>query len=306
MSSPFFAGIDGGGTKTAIVVVDAGGEVIIRKTTTTSNAAVVGHERAGNTLHDLLQSAAAEAGHDLPFTAAWFGLSGSDRPEDHRLLRPRIEDLAESITMTNDAELALGALPDRVGVAVVAGTGSICFGQNVAGERERAGGWGHIFSDEGSGYGVAVEALRAFAAERDGTGPATSLTPRLTDYWKIEDPFTIINRVYDTETTKGDIARMSRLVVEEAAAGDAVARTILEQGAGHLASFAAAVAHRLGIGPELDIACVGGMLVGVEPYRERMLHLLRERWIIADVSLVEEPALAAAQALAREYRESHS
>lgn len=306
MNTPMFAGIDGGGTKTAIVVVDEDGSVVLRKTTTTSNAAVIGHERAGNTLHDLLRSAAEESGSDLPFTAAWFGLSGSDRPEDHRLLRPRVEDLATSITMTNDAELALGGLPNRVGVAIVAGTGSICFGQNAAGERERAGGWGHIFSDEGSGYGLAVDALRAFTAERDGTGPETLLTPRLKEYWKIEDPFSIITRVYDEETTKGDIARMSRIVVDEATSGDDVARSIIERGAENLASYVTAVAKRLDLGPELDIACVGGMLVHVEPYRERLLHLLREHWIVADVSLIEEPALAAAQALASEYRENPS
>jgi N-acetylglucosamine kinase-like BadF-type ATPase len=210
------------------------------------------------------------------------------------------------MTMTNDAELALGGLPNRVGVAMVAGTGSICFGQNAAGKQARAGGWGHIFSDEGSGYGIAVDALRAFAAEHDGIGPETTLTQRLIEHWKIEDPFTIINRVYDSKTTKGDIASMSRIVVEEAAEGDEVSRRILEQGAESLAGFAAAVAKRLELGPELDIACVGGMLVQVEPYRERVLHLLREHWIIPDVSLIEEPALAAAQALAQDYRENPS
>jgi hypothetical protein len=66
------------------------------------------------------------------------------------------------------------------------------------------------------------------------------------------------------------------------------------------------VAKRLELGPELDIACVGGMLVQVEPYRERVLHLLREHWIIPDVSLIDEPALAAAQALAQDYRENPS
>src|SRR5699024_6898744 len=263
MNTPLFAGIDGGGTKTAIVVVDIDGNVVARRTTTTSNSAVIGHERAGNTLHELLESTAAECGHDLPFAAAWFGLSGSDRPEDHRLLRPRVEDLAQSVTMTNDAELALGGLPDRIGVAIVAGTGSICFGQNAAGGRERAGGWGHIFSDEGSGYGIAVDALRAFAAARDGAGPETSLTSRMMDYWDIEDPFTIITRIYDQETTKGDIASMARLVVDAAEAGDEVAREILERGARSLVSFAAAVARRLELGPELAIACVGGMLGSV-------------------------------------------
>jgi N-acetylglucosamine kinase-like BadF-type ATPase len=306
MKGPLFAGIDGGGTKTAIVVVDADGNVVTRGTTTTSNSAVIGHEQAANVLRTLLESTAADCDFELPFTSAWFGLSGSDRPEDHRQLRPRLEGLAETMTMTNDAELALGGLPNRVGVAMVAGTGSICFGQNAAGKQARAGGWGHIFSDEGSGYGIAVDALRAFAAEHDGIGPETTLTQRLIEHWKIEDPFTIINRVYDPKTTKGDIASMSRIVVEEAAEGDEVSRRILEQGAESLAGFAAAVAKRLELGPELDIACVGGMLVQVEPYRERVLHLLREHWIIPDVSLIEEPALAAAQALAQDYRENPS
>jgi N-acetylglucosamine kinase-like BadF-type ATPase len=99
---------------------------------------------------------------------------------------------------------------------------------------------------------------------------------------------------------------MSTIVVEEAAKGDEVSRAILEQGAESLAAFAGAVAKRLDLGPELDIACVGGMLVKVEPYRERVLHLLREHWIIPEVSLIEEPALAAAQALAQDYRENAS
>lgn len=306
MNGPLFAGIDGGGTKTAIVIVDAEGDVVTRATTTTSNSAVIGHEQAARTLRALLESTAEACGQRLPFTAAWFGLSGSDRPEDHRELLPRLEGLATTITMTNDAELAMGALPERTGLVIVAGTGSICFGMNAAGTRARAGGWGHIFSDEGSGYGIAVDALRAFAAERDARGPSTTLTPRLMEHWNISDPFSIINRIYDTGTTKGDIAKISRIVVDEAADGDEVSREIMERGAESLASLASAVAQRLDLGPELDMACVGGMLVQVEPYRERVLHLLREHWIVPDVSLVEEPALAAAQSLAHTYREQAS
>lgn len=306
MNGPLFAGIDGGGTKTDIVIVDADGHVVTRATTTTSNSAVIGHEQAARTLRTLLESTAASCGRELPFSAAWFGLSGSDRPEDHRKLLPRLDGLAATITMTNDAELAMGALPDRTGLVIVAGTGSICFGMSAAGTRARAGGWGHLFSDEGSGYGIAIDALRAFAAERDARGPSTTLTPRLMEHWGIQDPFTIINRIYDSKTTKGEIAKISRIVVEEAASNDEVSREIMEKGAESLVSLASAVAQRLALGPELDIACVGGMLVQVEPYRDRVLHLLREHWIIPDVSLVEEPALSAAQSLAYDYRENAS
>lgn len=306
MTVPLFAGIDGGGTKTAIVVADAEGIPVFRGQTSTSNAAVIGHERAAETLHRLMLSAASACNTDLPFTAAWFGLSGSDRPEDHRILRPRLADTATEIMMTNDAELALGGLPGRVGVAIVAGTGSICFGQNSEGMHARAGGWGHIFSDEGSGYGIAVQALRAFAAQHDGLGPETSLTSRLTEHWEIEDPFSIITHVYHPETTKGDIALLSKIVVEEAAKGDTVSLQIMEQGAECLAAYGTSVARRLDLGPALALVFVGGMLVPVKPYRERVLHLLREHWVIPEVTLVEDPALSAAQSLAQTYRSAAS
>jgi glucosamine kinase len=144
--------------------------------------------------------------------------------------------------------------------------------------------------------------LRAFAAERDGRGPQTSLTPRLLDHWRIDDPFSVINRVYDPATTKGDIAGLSDIVVEEAASGDDVAVGILDDAASELASLGAAVARRLTLGPEIAVAFVGGLLVHVEPYRERVVQHLAKEWTISGVTLVDDPALTAAQALARNYQ----
>jgi N-acetylglucosamine kinase-like BadF-type ATPase len=302
VGTPLFAGVDGGGTKTAMVVVDADGNEIARATSTTSNAAVIGHDRAAATLRELIQSTAASCGATLPFQSIWCGLSGSDRPEDHRRLRPQLEDLAEELQMTNDAELAIGGLPDRVGVAMVSGTGSIAFGRNGEGQRARAGGWGHIFSDEGSGYDLARKALRAFSAETDGYGPATSLTERLMGYYELTDPFSIITRVYDPATTKGDIAALSRLVVEEAAAGDEVAQEIIRSSATDLACFGRAVAKRLGLGPELSLALVGGMLTNVAPFRDQVIAELSNDWTIASVELVVDPALTAARSLAMAWK----
>jgi glucosamine kinase len=302
VSTPLFAGVDGGGTKTAIVVVDADGNEIARDITTTSNSAVIGHERAAATLRELIQSVATRAGATLPFQAIWCGLSGSDRPEDHRRLRPHLEDLAVDLQMTNDAELAIGGLPNRVGIAIVSGTGSIAFGRNASRTRARAGGWGHIFGDQGSGYDVARRALAAFAAEADGYGPKTSLTERLTSYWDLPEPHTIINRVYDPMTTKGDIARLSPIVVEEAAKGDDVSRHILAIAASDLATFARAAARRLELGPELALALVGGMLVHVEPFRQQVLDDLAQDWEITYTDLVVDPALTAARSLAASWK----
>lgn len=293
-----FAGIDGGGTRTTLVAVDVTGAEIARIQTGTSNAAVIGHEAASATLARGLTELAGRCTTRLPFAAAWFGLSGSDRPEDHRRLLPSLLPLATTIRVTNDAELLLGALPNGAGVALVAGTGSIAFGRDAGGTRGRAGGWGHIFSDEGSGYDLARRMLRAFAAEVDGRGPATSLTSRLIQHYALEDPHQIIAQVYDLATTKGDLARLSSIVMEESANGDAVALDILDRAASELAETALAVARRLAMLHSLSLAMTGGLLIHHPDYRERVLSSIRVQAPIDRVALVTDPALTAARAIA--------
>ena len=302
----YFAGIDGGGTKTAIVIVDEDGNEITRDTTTTSNSAVIGHARAVETLRALITNTTEKSGIALPLTGIWAGLSGSDRPEDHVKLVPGLEDLTDDLRLTNDAELAMGALPNRVGVALVSGTGSIALGCNAAGQRHRTSGWGHVFGDFGSGYDVARKALYHFSAYIDGYGPATSLVQRLTDYWNLPEPYSIINRVYDPATTKGDIAKLSRIVVEEAAKGDEVSQQILRDVAADLATYADAVARKLGFEGTIDLAMIGGMLTHVDVFRQHVLDNLGEKWQIGSVELVTDPALTGARSIAATWKEAHS
>ena len=303
MSTAFFAGIDGGGTKTAMVLVDEHGNELARKETTTSNAAVIGHDRAIAVLRELIESTSTGAALELPLTGLWCGLSGSDRPEDHIKLRPGLDGMAEELTLSNDAELAIGALPNRVGVAMVSGTGSIAFGRNAAGERKRASGWGHVFGDYGSGYDVARKGLQAYSAMIDGYGAETSLVARLTAHFDLKDPYSIITNIYDPATTKGDIARLSRIVADEAAKGDAVSQRILEDVAADLATYADAVARKLNLDHKIDLALVGGMLTHVEAFRNHVLDDLSKNWEIGKVTMVTDPALTAAQYIAQQWKE---
>lgn len=305
MSKAFFGGVDGGGTKTEMVLVDESGTELARQTTTTSNSAVIGHDRAVETLRELVVSTATLAGVNLPLDGLWCGLSGSDRPEDHVKLKPPLAELTRDITLTNDAELAIGALPNRIGVAMVSGTGSIAFGRNSADTRKRASGWGHIFGDYGSGYDVARKGLYQYSAFVDGYGPSTSLVERFTEHYSLSDPYSIINRIYDPNTSKGDVARLSRIVVAEAEAGDKVSRQILRDVAADLATYAEAVAHRLELGPTLDLALVGGMLTQVDVFRQHVLNNLSVNWEIGQVVLVTDPALTGARYIAATWKENH-
>src|SRR5262249_20279577 len=156
------------------------------------NYIAVGIEQAFANLHAAAEQAATNAGCHLPVQAAWLGLAGVDRPSDQKLLLPRIQSLAATLRLTNDAELLLSAVDGAVGVALVAGTGSIALGRDKHGTSARAGGWGHILGDEGSGYEIGRQALQAAMRAADGRGEATLLLERIMRHWSLERPDDII------------------------------------------------------------------------------------------------------------------
>ncbi len=296
MTDTIYIGVDGGGTKTAFVAVDEAGTEVSRLALSTSNAAVIGHEAAGKVLQTGLEKLVADARATLG--GVWLGLSGSDRPEDHRRLKPHIAHLTSDIRMSNDAELALAALPNQTGLVVVAGTGSIAFGYDAAGKRARSGGWGQILGDEGSGYDLARLMLQAFTAEVDGRGPATACYTMVMEHLQLEEPFQLIQWVYDQGRTKGDIAALSAITLDAADTGDAVAQRIVIASAGALAHTALAAARRLELPSPLPLALTGGLLTGSERFRSAFLDAFGAKFPSFNVRMVTDPALTAAQALA--------
>ncbi len=291
-----FLGIDGGGSKTLAVIVDAEGRERGRALAGSANYAAVGLEQAVANLHAAAEQAAQAAGCRLPVKAAWLGLAGVDRPADQALLLPRLQTLADSMRLTNDAELLLSALDDAVGVAIVAGTGSIALGRNARGATARAGGWGHILGDEGSGYEIGRLALQAATRAADGRGEATTLLERILAFWSLEQPDDLIGRVY-SDDDKAAIARLSALVFSAAQAGDRVARKIAQHAADELALAALTVCVALDFsGGHVALALGGGLLIHEQRFQRQVLRRLRRRLALGQVAIVEQPALSAAQA----------
>ena len=138
------------------------------------------------------------------------------------------------------------------GVVTIAGTGSIAFGRNAAGETARAGGWGFLFGDEGSGFDIARQALRAALRFEEGWGPQTSLRRALLDFAGAADANELMHRLYTREWPKPRVAALAKLVETEALAGDAVARDILLNAAQQLATLAVSVRRRLFQSGEAD------------------------------------------------------
>jgi N-acetylglucosamine kinase-like BadF-type ATPase len=295
-SLDFVAGIDGGGTRTVAVVVDRNGHERGRAIAGSSNYTVVGREQAAAQIRQAVEEATRRAG-ELPLAAAWIGLSGVDRPGARELLLPLLEPISGEIRLTNDAELIFGALKGQVGVVVIAGTGSIALGRDESGATVRAGGWGHLIGDEGSGYDLGRQALQAAARAADGRGPETTLLDAILRQWHLDGPMAMIGHVYQA-SEKAEIASLSSLVFAAAGGGDRVAREIMKQAASELALAANAAGDRLNFpNRKVPLALAGGLLTAEGAYREMVVRRVRRRRSLGQVTVVDDPALCAARSL---------
>jgi glucosamine kinase len=295
-SDSYFAGIDGGGSKTLAVIVDAQGRERGRALAGSGSHTVVGLEQAASQLRVAVEKAAQVAGCSLPLCVAWFGVAGIDSLHDHDQLFPHLSSLAQAVLLTNDAELVLGALDNRVGVALIAGTGTIGLGRNGEGAFARASGWGHLLNEEGSGYELGRQALVAAVRAADGRGPQTLLLDSILECWHLHDPGGILAQIYPA-TDKAKIARLSALVFAAARAGDAVASHMVQRAVHELALVVTTVSNKLHFSDQpLPLALGGSLLVHEADYREQVLHHLRTHRSLGQLAIVDQPALIAARA----------
>jgi N-acetylglucosamine kinase-like BadF-type ATPase len=175
------------------------------------------------------------------------------------------------LVVTHDALIALaGATGGEPGVITIAGTGSIAFGRNGSGETARAGGWGYLFGDEGGGFDIVRQALRAALRHEEGWGPPTSLHGMLLESSSARDANEALHIFYTLDWPRPRVAALAARVDEAALQGDAVARDILHNAAQNLAALCTSVRSRLWkSGEAARIAYVGGV------FRS---HMLTERF----------------------------
>jgi N-acetylglucosamine kinase-like BadF-type ATPase len=174
-----FLGVDGGGTKTAFLILGADGRVLARHEGGSSYHPEVGIEGVREVLKEGVRAVLAEAGlQPAAVRHAFFGLPalGEDPAIDPILAgAPGAALAGGQYSCGNDMVGGwAGALACEDGIVITAGTGSIAYGE-YKGRGARAGGWGEIFSDEGSAYWIGREGLGLFSKMSDGRAPAGPL-----------------------------------------------------------------------------------------------------------------------------------
>lgn len=258
-----FLGVDGGQSSTTALIGDEHGHTLGRGTGGPCNHAAVdeGRVKLERAVSTSVTTACREAHLDpatVHFAAACFGMSGG--PDDKQAILSALLH-ADRLIVTHDAAIALsGATASGQGIVTIAGTGSIAFARNAAGQTARAGGWGHIFGDEGGAFDIVRQAVRAALRMEERWGPRTSLHQALLDATASPSANHALHLFYAADWPRSRVASLAPLVDAAAAEGDAVALRILENAAQDLAMLTAAVRAQLWQpGEAVEVAYIGGV-----------------------------------------------
>jgi N-acetylglucosamine kinase-like BadF-type ATPase len=288
-------GIDGGATRTDAILSDEEGHILGRGVGGPSNYNVVGIEAAKASLKQAIEGALSDAQQDVQeVKAAAVGVPCRDEPPPiSEWFANRLSN-AKTIVVP-DYELVLPAgTPQGWGVSIISGTGSVAFGRNPQGQRAMTGGWGYILGDEGSGYAIGLAALRSVARAQDGRSPRTMLTELILEAWGLKDLNDLSRRVYHGGTTHADIAALTSVVIEAAAASDAIALSLTREAGSELALSVAALVPLLNWPEQIPCAMGGSVLIKSDFVARTFLERVRElRLPLAPIQKVSEPVFGA-------------
>jgi glucosamine kinase len=286
----FVMGVDGGATKTLAAVLDLHGKTVHVGHGGPSNEDAVGAEAAVQALLDAADQALEQAGIDSgQLGAAVFAVAGTDTEDLAQHVRSARTD---AWIVVNDVVGAWAtATACGPGVAVISGTGSNVFGVGGTGEQTRAwraGGWGHLLGDEGSGYWFGVQSIKAALRDREGSGPVTALSDAAPAFFEQPSVEAVAARVYSKPLTKGEIAAFAAETAKLAERGDAVACELYERGALELAEQVLAVIRQTGLAAgSFPVGLIGSAFKAGRVFIDPLARAIHEHAPGASIETVE-------------------
>ena len=287
-------GLDIGGTKTRGVRFE-GGTPVADESVGSANVQNVTPEEAARNLAELF---ARIGGGEI--AQVYAGAGGIDTDDDAAalaaLIAPHVP--GAKITVVHDSRLLLAAGGASTGVAVIAGTGSAAWGKNSRGGEARAGGWGYLLGDEGSGYWLGREAVRHSLRRMNQAMEPDELTRALLDSCGLDHPNKLIALFHSPETGRRYWAQRARLVVDAADAGHAASLQLVDQAGRDLAAMAEQTLRQLGL--EGPVILGSGLGMNVPRLQEAFRAALAAAGITDVRVLQQEPVFGVLQLVAEQ------
>ncbi|MFI4990756.1 MAG: BadF/BadG/BcrA/BcrD ATPase family protein [Solirubrobacterales bacterium] len=284
----YVLGIDGGATKTLAAVLDLEQRAIHLAHAGPSNEDAVGSRAAVAALVDVAEQALERAGiADADLAAGVLAVAGTDTDAIVRQVRAA---RGEGWIVVNDVVGAwAAATAAEPGIGAISGTGSNVFGVGPDGRAWRVGGWGHLLGDEGSGYWLGVESIRAALRDHDGTGPQTALSAAAVEFFAAPSVEAVASLVYSKPLSKSEIAAFTVETCRLAEQGDTVARELYRRGAELLAEQIAVAVRETGLAQadSFPLGLIGSVFKAGALFAGPLVAAVHESTPGAQISVVE-------------------
>ena len=296
-------GFDGGGTKTDCVLLDANGNVVGEGRGGPANPLRSGYEVAFSSLREAAAGAIAAGKIRLgEITGVCAGLAGAGRRSVvRRMIVFLSEEFPAALTqVATDYEVALeSAVGSAPGVVLIAGTGSVAYGRNAAGETARAGGYGPLLGDEGSAFEIGRRAVAAVARSRDMDAPVTVMAEMISAALDCPDWDDLMLRIM--KNPDDVFPKLFPVVAAAANSEDSAAKEIMFASAIGLGNLAMIVIRRLGMkGQQFPLVKCGGVFGRCHMLDSLLDSVLASGALRAKILRLEiSPAVGAARMAAR-------
>jgi len=277
----YYVGWDGGGTTTTIDCIDENGKSIKRIKTGPLNVLGNSTERIALSIKEALDNLKQLPGGLDSISYMCIGGAGisSKQTEDTWEICLKNGGYDGSYKMVTDFETAFySGFGGKPAIALISGTGAVCYGVNEDFVSHRCGGWGHLFDDEGSGYAIGRDIIKAVLCSYDKRSEPTLLTQLLYKEWNLKNNRDLISHAYDN-CGKKEIAELSKLGMLAFRENDNAAKTIINKAADALVTLLETTANALDMNA-VDTAFFGGVLQEGVLLRDILAERLNRRFNI--------------------------
>ena len=287
-------GLDLGGTKSAVLAETLDGRRVVDTVVPSEDWDVEPLESGAAYIDALLKATLPE---DAVVVALGIGAQGLDTAEIAREFEGELARLGYRSHCVNDAALLVPAAGLDRGIGLIAGTGAIGVGATADGSPLITGGWGWVIGDEAGAAGLVREATKAALLAHDDGHRDDGLLGALLRAFDVDSAERLARAVND-EPTMDNWGPAAPAVFAAADAGSALASTVIERGARHLARLVDQLVRRGAVGT--DVVAAGSVIVGQPRLSDAVRRLVTERHPSFTVHLLIDPPVVGALALARE------
>ncbi|MBJ8054639.1 ATPase [Bacillus cereus] len=252
----YMIGVDGGGTKTEAIAFDQDGNEVVRGTSSFGNIIIDFEEALLHIMGAIDQCQKGLINGNC--VCICLGLAGISGANTNELILRLKKKYGTQIEVFNDAIIAhAAALKGKDGILTIGGTGAICIGKKGK-VYEYSGGWGHILGDEGSGYWIALQALKKMSLQFDQGVSLCPLSLNIQRQFQLLTPSHIKSIVYTS--SKDKVAAIAPLIIQEARNGNDDAHEIMMQAGKELARITVDVYNKMQFKLSTPIAVSGSIL----------------------------------------------